>query len=131
MKIILVSAAVVAILAPAACAQEDAVSGAASGAVTGAVVGGPVGAAVGGVVGAIAGSAAGPPQRRGVRYVERVPICEDPVVVRKRAVAGKPIPAPVVVTPIPNARHYAYGVVNQQWILVDPGTRRKVARVIR
>lgn len=125
-KIILVSAATFAMLAPAASAQQGTVPGAASGAVTGAVVGGPAGAAVGGVVGAIAGSAVDQPPRR-VRYVEWAPA--DRVVARKRIVC-EPIPAPVVITPIPNARHFAYGVVNQQWVLVNPHTRR-VARVIR
>ena len=72
-KIIVLSAAVLGILAPVASAQQSTVNGAAGGAVTGAIVGGPVGAAVGGVVGAVAGTAIDPPPQRVVSYVETAP----------------------------------------------------------
>lgn len=129
-KIILLSAAALAILAPAASAQQGTVNGAAGGAVTGAIVGGPVGAAVGGVVGAIAGTAIDPPPPRVVSYVEQAPIPADPVVVREKIVVGKPIPSTVVLTPVPDAPEYAYAVVNQHRVIVDPETRT-VVQVIR
>lgn len=129
-KIIVLSAAVLAILAPAASAQQGTVNGAAGGAVTGAIVGGPVGAAVGGVVGAIAGTAIDPPPPRVVTYVEQAPIPADPVVIQEKIVVGKPIPQTVVLTPVPDAPQYAYAVVNQERVIVDPQTRT-VVQVIR
>ena len=56
-KILVLSAAMLGVLAPVASAQQGTVNGAAGGAVTGAIIGGPVGAAVGGVAGAVAGTA--------------------------------------------------------------------------
>ncbi|MGK9052223.1 DUF1236 domain-containing protein [Xaviernesmea oryzae] len=129
-KIIVLSAAVLGILAPAASAQQGTVNGAAGGAVTGAIVGGPVGAAVGGVVGAIAGTAIDPPPQRVVSYVEQAPLPADPVVVQEKVVVGKPIPSTVVLTPVPEAPEYAYAVVNQQRVIVDPGTRT-VVQIVR
>lgn len=102
--------------------NDGAVTGAAGGAVTGAVVGGPVGAAVGGVVGAIAGTALDPPPRRVVTYVQEQPIPADTVVVEQVVEVGKPLPKTVVLTPVPEDPTYAYAVVNQQRVIVDPST---------
>jgi hypothetical protein len=129
-KIIVLSAAVLGILAPAASAQQGTVNGAAGGAITGAIVGGPVGAAVGGVAGAIAGTAIDPPPQRVVTYVEQAPAPASPVVVREKIVVGKPVPASVVLTPVPDSPKYAYAVVNQQRVIVDPQTRT-VVQVVR
>ncbi|MGK6316232.1 DUF1236 domain-containing protein [Neorhizobium sp. DT-125] len=129
-KIIILSAAALGILAPAASAQQGTVNGAAGGAVTGAIVGGPVGAAVGGVVGAIAGTAIDPPPQRVVSYVEQAPMPADPVVVQERIVVGKPVPSTVMLTPVPEAPEYAYAVVNQQRVIVDPDTRT-VVQIVR
>ncbi|WP_117195973.1 DUF1236 domain-containing protein [Rhizobium terrae] len=125
-KIIVLSAAVLGILAPAASAQQSTVNGAAGGAVTGAIVGGPVGAAVGGVVGAVAGTAIDPPPQRVVSYVETAPAPASPVVVKEKIVVGKPIPQSVVLTPVPDSPKYAYAVVNEQRVIVDPQTRTVV-----
>jgi hypothetical protein len=127
-KMILVSAAMAA-LASAAIAQESTVNGAVGGAVTGAIVGGPIGAAVGGVVGAAAGTVIDPPPERVVRYVETQPMPAQPVVVQERIVVGEPIPRQVVLTPVPDDPAYAYAVVNEQRVIVDPQTHT-VVRII-
>lgn len=127
MKINLFASAALAaaIFASPALADDDndsAVTGAAGGAVTGAVVGGPVGAAVGGVVGAIAGTALDPPPRRVVTYVQEQPMPADTVVVEQVVEVGKPLPRTVVLTPVPEDPTYAYAVVNEQRVIVDPST---------
>ncbi|MFN7026361.1 MAG: DUF1236 domain-containing protein [Pseudorhizobium sp.] len=121
--LIISSAAVIALLASPAVAQESTVNGAAGGAVTGAIVGGPVGAAVGGVVGAIAGTAIDPPPREVVTYVQEQPIPATPVVLEQEIVVGKPVPEAVVLTTVPEAPQYAYAVVNERRVIVDPKTR--------
>ncbi len=123
-KLILISAAI-GLAATGAVAQESTVNGAVGGAVTGAIVGGPVGAAVGGVVGAVAGTAIDPPPARVVTYVREQPV-QQSVVVQERVVVGEPIPQQVVLTPVPEAPDYAYAVVNQQRVIVDPQTHRVV-----
>lgn len=105
-----------------ALAQEGTVTGAAGGAVTGAIVGGPVGAAVGGVIGAIAGTAVAPPPTRVVTYVRAQPVAVEPVVVEQRVAIGQPLPRQVVLTPVPDDPTYAYAVVNNQRVIVDPQT---------
>jgi hypothetical protein len=124
-KIILVSAAMAA-FATGALAQQSTVNGAVGGAVTGAIVGGPVGAAVGGIVGAAAGTAIDPPPERVVRYVQTQPMPAQPVVIQERVVVGKPIPQQVILTPIPEDPAYAYAVVNEQRVIVDPQTHTVV-----
>ncbi len=126
-KIILASCAVfAATFAGQAIAQESTVTGAAGGAVTGAIVGGPVGAAVGGVAGAIAGSAIDPPPREVVTYVEEQPAPTTSVVVEQPIAVGKPVPETVVLTPVPSNTKYAYTVVNNQRVIVDPQTHTVV-----
>ena len=122
MKSQLISLFAVAALAGSAMAQEGTVTGAAGGAVTGAIVGGPIGAAVGGVVGAVAGTALAPPPPKVVTYVEQQPVPADRVVLKQPIVVGKPIPRHVVLTPVPEAPEYAYTVVNEQRVIVDPQT---------
>jgi hypothetical protein len=126
-KIILASCAIfAATLSGQAFAQQGTVTGAAGGAVTGAVVGGPVGAAVGGVVGAIAGTAIDPPPREVVTYVEQQPAPMTTVTVEQPIVVGKPVPETVVLTPVPSNTQYAYTVVNNQRVIVDPQTHTVV-----
>ncbi len=129
-KIIILSAAVLGALAPAASAQQSTVNGAAGGAVTGAIVGGPVGAAVGGIVGAAAGTAIDPPPERVVSYVETAPAPSSQVVVKEKIVVGKPVPETVVLTPVPDSPKYAYAIVGEQRVIVDPQTRT-VVKVVR
>jgi hypothetical protein len=121
-KIIALGALVLGAVATPVLAQEGTVTGAAGGAVTGAIVGGPVGAAVGGVVGAIAGTAVAPPPQKVVTYVQGQPLPTQPVVIEKQVVVGEPLPQEIVLTPIPDDPTYAYAVVNNQRVIVDPQT---------
>ena len=124
-KILILSAAVLGMMSPTAFAQDSAVTGAAGGAVTGAIVGGPVGAAVGGAVGLVAGAAIDPPPEKVVTYVQQQPV-QQSVVVEQPLVVGKPIPRDVVLTPVAEDPRYAYTVVNDQRVIVDPKTHTVV-----
>ncbi|MDX3924942.1 MAG: DUF1236 domain-containing protein [Shinella sp.] len=134
LKLVLMSAIAVGALSMPAYADDDgndsAVTGAAGGAVTGAIVGGPVGAAVGGVAGAVAGAAIDPPPRKVITYVERQPVPSDTVVIEEPIEIGRPIPQTVVLTPVPDDPAYAYAVVNNQRVIVDPQTHT-VVEIIR
>lgn len=126
-KLIIVTATVP-MFAGAALAQSGTVNGAAGGAVTGAIVGGPVGAAVGGVAGAIVGTAIDPPPEKVVTYVREAPAAE-PIVVKEKIVVGAALPSTVVVTPIPENPNYAYAIVNEERVIVEPSSR-KVIQII-
>lgn len=128
-NILLAATAALAIgLAGAASAQQSTVSGAAGGAVTGAIVGGPVGAAVGGIAGAALGTAIDPPPSEVVTYVREQP-APAPVVVERKVVVGEALPETVVLTPVPEHRDYAYAIVNDQRVIVEPRTH-KVVQII-
>ncbi|MCA1404385.1 DUF1236 domain-containing protein [Ensifer sp. IC3342] len=123
-KILLVPALAAGLMAAPAMANDNndaAVTGAAGGAVTGAIVGGPVGAAVGGAVGLIAGAVISPPPQQVVTYVQQQPMPAG-VVVRERIAVGRPLPRTIALTPIPENPTYAYAVVNNQRVIVDPRT---------
>ncbi|MBY3488172.1 DUF1236 domain-containing protein [Rhizobium laguerreae] len=111
-------------------AQSSTVTSAAGGAATGAIVGGPVGAAVGGIVGGVAGSVIDPPPPKVVTYVQQAPAPTERVVVKERVVVGQPLPETVVVTPIPDDPNYAYAIINDQRVIVEPSSR-KVIQVIQ
>jgi len=129
--IMLASAAILAAsLTTTVSAQEGAATGAAGGAITGAIVGGPIGAAVGGVAGAIIGTTIDPPPREVVTYVEQQPAPTTSVMVEQQVAVGKPIPQTVVLTPVPSNERYAYTVVNNQRVIVDPKTYT-VVQVLR
>src|SRR5687767_7318753 len=124
-KTLILSAAALGMMSTAALAEDGAITGAAGGAVTGAIVGGPVGAAVGGVVGLAAGAALDPPPQRVVTYVEQQPL-QQSIVIEQPLVVGKPIPRDVVLMPVPEDNRYAYAVVNNQRVIVDPRTHTVV-----
>ncbi len=111
-------------------AQSSMVNGAAGGAATGAIVGGPAGAAVGGVAGAAIGAAIDPPPQKVVTYVRQAPAPTTRVVVKEKVVVGRSLPETVVVTPVPDDPKYAYAIVNDQRVIVEPSSR-KVIQVIR
>jgi hypothetical protein len=106
--------------------NNGALTGAAGGAATGAIVGGPVGAVVGGAVGLAAGAALDPPSERVVTYVQEQPVPEQRIVVQQQIVVGEPLPAEIALTPIPGDDAYAYTVVNEQRVIVDPRTHTVV-----
>ena len=122
MKNLLLVTTVLVGFAGAAHAQNGTVTGAAGGAVTGAVVGGPVGAVVGGAVGAIAGTAIDPPPARVVQYVEQQPMPTKRISIEQDVIVGKPLPREVVLTPVAEDPTYAYAVVNERRVIVDPKT---------
>lgn len=124
-KILILSAAALGMMSTAALAEDGAITGAAGGAVTGAIVGGPVGAAVGGVVGLAAGAAIDAPPQKVVTYVEQQPL-QQSVVIEQPLVVGRPIPRNVVLVPVPEDTRYAYAVVNNQRVIVDPRTHTVV-----
>ncbi|PDT42636.1 MULTISPECIES: DUF1236 domain-containing protein [Sinorhizobium] len=124
-KIIITTAIATGIFAAPAIANDSnqgAVTGAAGGAVTGAIVGGPVGAAVGGAVGLVAGAVIAPPPRQVTTYVQQQPVPADTVMIKEQIAVGRPLPRTVVLTPVPENPAYAYAVVNQQRVIVDPKT---------
>lgn len=125
-KVLLVSSALALSSLATNALADGAVTGAAGGAVTGAIVGGPIGAAVGGVAGAVAGAVIDPPPREVVTYVEAKPAPPQAVIVQQPIVVGKPLPAEVQVVPVPENPKYAYTVVNNQRVIVEPETHRVV-----
>lgn len=125
MRLITLTAVAASLLAGSALAQSSTVSGAASGAVTGAIVGGPVGAAVGGVAGAIIGTAINPPPQQVVTYVQQAP-APRAVMVKEKVAVGVELPETVVVTPVPENPKYAYAVVNEQRVIVEPSSRQVI-----
>lgn len=127
-KLVFITAAAT-LLAGTVMAQEsdgrNATTGMVGGAATGAILGGPVGAGVGAVVGATLGGALTPPPPEVVTYVQQQP-APPSVVVQQPVVVGKPIPETVVLTPIPESPNYAFAVVNEQRVIVEPKSRTVV-----
>ncbi|QRM47002.1 DUF1236 domain-containing protein [Rhizobium sp. BG4] len=128
-KLMVGVAAAATLMSGVALAQSSTVNGAAGGAVTGAIVGGPVGAAVGGVTGAVVGTVIDPPPQKVVTYVREAPAPSARVVVKEKIVVGQPLPETVVVTPVPENPRYAFAVVNDERVIVEPSSR-KVIQVI-
>ena len=128
-KLMVGVAAAATLMSGVALAQSSTVNGAAGGAVTGAIVGGPVGAAVGGVAGAVVGTVIDPPPQKVVTYVREAPAPSARVVVKEKIVVGQPLPETVVVTPVPESPKYAFAVVNDERVIVEPSSR-KVIQVI-
>jgi hypothetical protein len=125
-KILLVSSALALSSLATNALADGAVTGAAGGAVTGAIVGGPIGAAVGGVAGAVAGAVIDPPPREVVTYVQAQPAPPTPVIIKQPIAVGEPLPADVQVIPVPENPKYAYTIVNNQRVIVEPRTHRVV-----
>lgn len=119
--ILILSAAVLGMLPTASLAEDSTATGMVGGAATGAIVGGPVGAGVGAVVGAVAGAALEPPPEKVITYVQQQPASQS-VVVQQPIVVGKPLPREVVLTRVAEDPRYAYTIVNDQRVIVDPKT---------
>lgn len=118
MKTLLITA-LLGVISTSAFAQEGATTGMVGGAATGALVGGPVGAGVGAVVGAIAGGALEPPPETVVTYVQQQPL-QQSVVIEQTVAVGQPLPRDVVLVPVQEDPRYAYAIVNEQRVIVDP-----------
>ncbi|WP_275786003.1 DUF1236 domain-containing protein [Pararhizobium gei] len=125
MKHAIITAAILGLMSTAALAQESATTGMVGGAATGAIIGGPVGAGVGAVVGAVAGGALEPPPETVVTYVQQQPV-QQSIVVEQPLAVGKPIPQEVVLVPVEGDPRYAYVIVNDQRVIVDPQTHTVV-----
>jgi Protein of unknown function (DUF1236)/Glycine zipper len=130
----LMAAAVLALTGAPALAQSGggAAAGAATGAVGGAVVGGPVGAVVGAGAGAVAGGLAEQQQPRFRQYV--VTQGRPSYRVQEEVRVGAVLPSSgVTYYEVPaeyGVQNYRYTIVNDQVVLVDPGSRR-VVQVVR
>jgi hypothetical protein len=123
---ILVSSTAIALMSGAAFAGSSTVNGAVGGAATGAIVGGPAGAAIGGAAGAVVGTLLDPPPPKVVTYVREAPPPSGTVVIKEKVVVGQPLPEAVVVTPVPDDPTYAYAVVNEQRVIVEPSSRKVI-----
>ena len=80
---------------------------------------GPIGDIVGGALaipGEVVGAVVGAPRMRSV-------------VVEEEVVVGRPLPSAVEIVPVPRHRDYAYAVVNERRVIVEPRTRR-VVRIV-
>ena len=88
------------------------------------------GAAGGGVAGALVGTAIDPPPQKVVTYVQEAPMPTERVVVQEKVVVGQPLPQTVQYVAIPEEPRYAYAIVNDERVIVDPQTRT-VVQVIR
>jgi hypothetical protein len=125
-RILLALLATTAFISGAAIAQ-DIEGGARRGAADGAAVAGPLGAAIGGVVGGAIGVIEPPPQPV-VTYVEREHI--PSVLVHEKVTIGEPLPQTVIIHKVPQHEDYAYAVVNNQRVIVEPSSR-KVIKIIK
>jgi len=115
-------------IAPAvAFAQGNTVGGAVGGAVVGGVVGGPVGAVIGAGVGGTVCAATEPPEGV-ITYGEKER--SPSVVVHEKVVVGEPLPQTVVIHKVPQHDEYAYAVVNNERVIVEPSSR-KVIKIIK
>lgn len=124
-KTILITAAALLVAPMAASAQEGTAAGVAGGAATGAVLGGPVGAVVGGIAGGVVGTAIAPPPAPVRSYIVEQPVSSS-VRVEERIVVGQPLPEVVEIVRVPSDERYAYAVVNDRRVIVEPRTRRVI-----
>jgi hypothetical protein len=115
------------VIAPSISLAQDIEGGARRGATTGGNVAGPIGAAVGGVVGGAIGVLEPPPPPV-VTYVEHEHI--PSVAIERDVVVGEPLPQTVVIHRVPQHDNYAYAVVNNERVIVEPSSR-KVIKIIK
>jgi hypothetical protein len=125
-RILLALLATTAYVSGAALAQ-DIEGGARRGAADGAAVAGPLGAAIGGVVGGAIGVIEPPPPPV-VTYVERERI--PSVIVHEKVTIGEPLPQTVIIHKVPQHEDYAYAIVNNERVIVEPSSR-KVIKIIK
>ncbi|MDM9649222.1 DUF1236 domain-containing protein [Rhizobium sp. S163] len=78
--------------------------------------------------GAFAQSAMAP--EKVITFVQKAPAPTTQVVVKEKIVVGEALPETVVVTPIPDKTGFAYAIVNDERVIVEPSTR-KVIQVVQ
>ena len=74
--------------------------------------------------GAFAQSAVAP--EKVITFVQKAPAPTTRVVVKEEIVVGQPLPETVVVTPIPDDPDYAYAIVNDERVIVEPSSRKVI-----
>jgi hypothetical protein len=112
------------LLPGAAFAAGCGAGGAIGGATAGAVVGGPVGAVAGGVAGAAVGCAVNPPSKEVKEYI--IHEHHPSVTVTEDVTVGHQLPSDIEIYDVPQSKTYAYAVVNNRHVVVDPQTRRVI-----
>lgn len=70
------------------------------------------------------------PSEKVITFVQKAPAPKERVVVKEKIVVGQALPETVVVTPIPDETGYAYAIVNDERVIVEPSTR-KVIQIIQ
>ncbi|MBO9198325.1 DUF1236 domain-containing protein [Rhizobium sp. 16-449-1b] len=65
-----------------------------------------------------------------ITFVQKAPAPTTRVVVKEKIVVGQALPETVVVTPIPDETGFAYAIVNDERVIVEPSTR-KVIQVVQ
>jgi hypothetical protein len=63
-----------------------------------------------------------PPPAKVVEFVSKQPLPANPVQVSEKIAVGQPIPNNLVLSPIPDSPDYAFAIVNQKRLIVDPKT---------
>jgi hypothetical protein len=61
-----------------------------------------------------------PPSEKAVEFVRRQPMPGNPVQVSENLVIGRPIPSNLMLSPIPDSPNYAFAIVNQKRLIIDP-----------
>lgn len=105
--------------------EENAAVGGVGGAAMGALIGGPVGAVAGAIIGGSAGAVASvEPSEEVTTYVTTTTV--EPVYLEGTVSVGAGVPDVVELYEIPESVEYRYARINDQVVLVDPGSRQIV-----
>ncbi len=70
------------------------------------------------------------PSEKVIMFVQKAPAPKEKIVIKEKVVVGQALPDTVVVTPIPDETGYAYAIVNDERVIVEPSTR-KVIQVVQ
>ncbi|MCJ9671575.1 MULTISPECIES: DUF1236 domain-containing protein [unclassified Neorhizobium] len=62
------------------------------------------------------------PSDKAVEFVSRQPMPANPVQVSEKIAVGQPIPNNLVLSPIPDAPNFAFTIVNDKRLIIDPKT---------
>ncbi|WP_105436189.1 DUF1236 domain-containing protein [Neorhizobium tomejilense] len=62
------------------------------------------------------------PSDKAVEFVSRQPMPANPVQVSEKIAVGQPIPNNLVLSPIPDTPNFAFAIVNQKRLIIDPKT---------
>uniref|UniRef100_UPI0031011B58 DUF1236 domain-containing protein n=1 Tax=Neorhizobium sp. EC2-8 TaxID=3129230 RepID=UPI0031011B58 len=62
------------------------------------------------------------PPEKALEFVRKQPLPANPVQVSEKIAVGEPIPNNLVLSPIPDSPNFAFAIVNQKRVIVDPET---------